>query len=242
MENILVKPGNDDTIDSVVIKEGAQSGESPDKEGEGMDNVTQMGVEAAIAKSEVAHLNAKRIQDEIEDLKGDGRMGYGYGYGGCGEGLLLGLIAAGGYGWGHRGHDGCGHHGHDCHDTIEILRDNHEGVLSVKDDVNRNALREADIRHEDAMRFQKGLDKNELKTVEVGCKLEKDMYSGFKDISDKLCAMEKENLKRELAECERKLAKAELQETELREIIRDNTQTQTLLDAIAAINTAAAGA
>lgn len=207
-----------------------------------MEHATQLGVEAAIAKSEVRHLNAKRIQDEVEDLKGDGCMGYGYGYGsncgGIGEGLLLGLMAGGGHGWGHGGgygHGGnCGHGGHGCHDTIEVLRDNHEGVLSIKDDVNRNALREADIRHEDAMRFQKGLDRNELKTVEVACKLEKDMACGFKDISDKICMLEKESLKRELCEVERKLQDCKEEKLELKEIIRDNKQTQTLLAAIEA--------
>lgn len=224
---------------------------SDEKEGYDMGHATQMGVEAAIAKNEVEHLNAKRIQDEVECLKEAKCMGFG-GYGGyyggncggLGEGLVLGLLASGGHGWGghggHGGHGDCGHGGHDCHNTIEILRDNHDGVLSIKDDVNRNALREADIRHEDAMRFQKDLDRNELKTVEVACKLEKDMACGFKDISDKLCKIEMDAVKRDLCEVQRKLDKCEEEKIELREIVRDNKQTQTLLDAIAAITTTAA--
>lgn len=233
-----------------IEKEGSYESNTK-KEGCHME-ATQMGVEAAIAQNEVRHLNAKRIQDEVEDLKGCGNMGYGYGFGGygcggIGEGLLVGLLAGGGCGWGRGGYgNDCGHGyghgcGHDCHDTVEILRDNHDGVLSIKDDVNRNALREADIRHEDAMRFQKGLDRNELKTVEVACKLEKDMFCGFKDISDKICGLEKENLKRELCEAERKLQDCKEEKLALKEIIRENTQTQTLLNAIAAI-TVGAGA
>lgn len=203
---------------------------------------TQMGVEAAIAQNEVEHLNAKRIQDEVEDLKedireDDDRMMFGNGFGNCGgmsEGLLFGLLAGGGFGWGGRnGH--CADGGASIHqDIMTVIRDSHDSVLSLKDDVNRNALREADIRHEDAMRFQCELDRNELKAVEIACKLEKDMACGFKDISDKICGIEKDTLRRELEDVRRKLCQADDEKIELREIIRDNKQTQTLLNAIAA--------
>lgn len=199
----------------------------------GMD-VTQASMEAAIAKSEVAHLNAKRIQDEIEDVKhelreDDVKMFYP-GCGGVGEGLLFGLLAGGGYGWGGKGH-GCGGHGGHC-DTIEILRDNHDGVLSIKDQINNNAIHEADVRHEDAMDFQKGLDCNKLATVEAACKIERDMACGFAAVTEKLNCMEKDDLKRDLCACKEKVE-------ELKSKLSDQTQTQTILDAIAAISTTA---
>lgn len=218
---------------------------------EHVGHATQMGVEAAIAKNEVAHLNSKRIQDEVRDLKEEEEMGMiypghcgdGFGAGGMGMGLMFGLLASGGLGWGRGGfgHGGCGDGcGRGCHDTIEILRDNHDGVLALEKDINCNAREEAEARHRDAMMFQKELDRNELKIVEVGCKLEKDMFCGFEKLNEKLCCIEKEGLKDKIDTLRCKLNKAEEKEEELREIIRDNKQTQTLLDAIAAITTAAA--
>lgn len=208
--------------------------------GEGchMMEATQHGVEAAIAKNEVAHLNAKRIQDEVEDVKHELREEEmmpmfnncgGFGGGGMATGLMFGLLASGGL-WGNRGRD-CGD-GHGCHDTIEIIRDNHDGVLSIKDQMNCNALRECEARHADAMAFQKGLDSNKLATVEVACKLEKDMACGFAAISDKLCNIEKDCLKNELCERNEKIE-------ELKAKLREQTNTAAILAAISGISTTA---
>lgn len=201
----------------------------------GMEHNIQASMEAAIAKNEVEHLNAKRIQDEVEDLKEAGYMGFGQGFNnncnGMGEGLLFGMLASGGHGWGRGGgSSSCGCNG--SHDLVELLRDGHEGVLSMKDDVNRNSLREADIRHEDAMRFQHGLDKNESKTIEMAFSLERDMALGFKDMGDKLCRLEKDTLKRELDDCYRKLSDEKDEKLELRAVIREGKQTQAFIEAV----------
>lgn len=192
-----------------------------------MHPATQTGVEAAIAKNEVEHLNAKRIQDQVEDVKHElredeemmmfpGNCG-GFGGGGMATGLLFGLLASGGCGWGGRGHGGCGDGGRGHHDTIEILRDNHDGILNLKDEASRNALAAADARRQDALLFQKELDCNKLTTVEAMCKLQKEIECGFREVDKQFCCLKEGMLKNELEERNEKIEdlKAQLRQQEL---------------------------
>lgn len=213
----------------------SHSGDQTKKEEYVMHPATQTGVEAAIAKNEVEHLNAKRIQDQVEDVKHELRedeemmMFPGNNCGGGGSmatGLLFGLLASGGL-WGGRGRGCDGDGGHGCHDTIEILRDNHDGILNLKDEASRNALFAANARHEDTLAVQKGLDCNKITTIEAMCKLQKEMDCGFREIDRQFCCLKEDSLKRELHEAEEKIEELKLK-------ISQNDQTQTLLAAIAA--------
>lgn len=209
------------------------------EEADYMHTATQSGVEAAIAKNEVDHLNAKRIQDEVEDVKDELRedektmmfpgVNCGFGSDGMTSGLMLGMLASGGIGWG--GKCGSGH-GHGCgdschHDTIEILRDNHDGILNLKDEMSRNALAAAVAHGNEMLVFQKELDTGRITTIESIGKIQKEMECGFREVDKQFCCLKEEMLKNELCKSNEKIE-------ELKAIIRTNAQTAEIIAAIPA--------